>query len=252
MVSVKHKTFRFNSKAADGGDGKFTGLASVYGVMDYGGDVVMPGAFTRTLAENGNRCLVLSQHAHAKSIGDAILEDSAEGLRVSEGNLVLELEDAKQEYIRLKRGLLDGISIGYSVAPGGERYERGARLLTDVDLFEISLVTFPMNTHARVDSVKGLDGLDPLDTLRDSIAQFKRMESLLIEEKAGKVLSAANLALVKDCFGAGTTLVERLGALIAAAEGEDTEKAKAAAAAEAMEHKAALEKLSAALGALKL
>ena len=250
ISNVKYKTFQFGEvKAKDEQAGHFTGLASVYGVVDYGGDVVVAGAFTDTLTKNGNRCKILSQHMHAKTIGDAVLEDTPEGLRVAEGRLVLDLEDAKQEYIRLKEGLLDGLSIGYHVMPGGESYERGIRKLLKLELHEISLVTFPMNPHSRVDGVKGVDEADPLDVLREAVTQFKRASSL--DEKAGRMLSASNLALVKECYTAGTALVERLTALIAAAEGGD-DKAKAAAAAEANQTKAALEQLSATLGALKL
>jgi HK97 family phage prohead protease len=135
--------------------GSFTGRASVYGVVDAQGDTVMPGAFSKTLAEKGSEIVVLSQHDPSNAIGKASLQDSPEALLV-EGQLELELPSARDEYVRLKSGLVTGISIGFVTRDA--RFEQGVRQLLDLDLWEVSLVTFPACEPARVTDVKHRDG----------------------------------------------------------------------------------------------
>jgi HK97 family phage prohead protease len=224
-MEIKSFAFALESKAAKG-DGTFTGKASTYGDLDFGGDIVMPGAFADAFA-NGGRTKILKQHMHECSIGTGLLSDSPEALLI-DGELALDLFDAKQEWIRLSKGLIDGLSIGYSVLPGGERYERGVRLLTALKLHEVSLVTFPMNTHSRVTGIKG--------------ALEQRFESIMTEIKGGRVLSAANRALVQEAHDAMGAMLAQLGKLLeesapkpkdpegteADEEAEETEDEKAA------------------------
>jgi len=143
-------TARFELKAADDA-GKFTGRASVYGVVDSYSDVVMPGAFTDTIKKNNGMIRILNQHNPEDVIGKAKLVDREDGLYV-EGQLELQLQSARDAYVRLKSGLLDGLSIGY--ATEGERYVGNVRQLTAIQLFEVSLVTFPANEEARITAVK--------------------------------------------------------------------------------------------------
>src|SRR5688572_9953140 len=101
-------------KATVDADGLFRGKASTYGgPPDSYGDVILPGAFTKTIRENGGRIKVLNQHNPADVIGMATLIDKADGLWV-EGKLELELTSAKEAYIRLRNSLIDGISIGFN------------------------------------------------------------------------------------------------------------------------------------------
>jgi HK97 family phage prohead protease len=151
--------------------GRFTGRASVYGVVDSHNDVVMPGAFAKHLAEHGNTIKVLAQHNPHDVIGIAQLVDRGDALWV-EGQLELGLQSARDAYLRLKSGLIDGISIGYAVAPGGEKYAGDVRQLHEVELWEISLVTFPANVHARVTAVK-TQGAD------DLARSIKRLTSII-------------------------------------------------------------------------
>ena len=138
-------------KAAAETPGKFTGAASVYGVLDLHGDIVMPGAFAKTIAENNGRIKILSQHNPSDVIGSAILVDTAEALMV-EGQLELELQSARDAHVRLKAGLIDALSIGYESRD--DYFERGVRMMKDIKLFEVSLVTFPANEACRITAVK--------------------------------------------------------------------------------------------------
>jgi HK97 family phage prohead protease len=162
------KTFRLNLKADASAPGKFTGRASVYGVVDGGNDVVMPGAFSAFLAKNGPRIKVLSQHNPDDVIGFALLTDRPDGL-YAEGQLVLDLQSARDMYTRLQNNLIDGLSIGY--VANVVSYKGEVRQLHQIDLFEISLCTFPMNTEARVTDVK--TGAAAGD-LKSSIARFRK------------------------------------------------------------------------------
>lgn len=183
------KAFRFDVKADESKTGEFAGRASVYGVVDSYGDVVMPGAFTASLAELGGRIKVLNQHNPMDAIGIATLSDTDTAL-VAEGSLVLDLQSAKDAHTRLKHGLIDGISIGYEVKKDG--YDKGVRQLHEIKLWEISLVTFPANQFARVTDVKSA-----LERYAD-LPLVQNVLSVLPDVKAGRVLSASNRSKIAD------------------------------------------------------
>ena len=157
------RQFQFEIKSI-GEDGTFVGLASTYGNVDLGGDMVMPGAFTKTLAEKGGAFPLLMVHNTSAPIGLATLTDSAQGLMVR-GELVLEADGAKSAYALLKKGVIRGLSIGYdtvkSVMAGG------VRQLSELKLWEISLTAFPMNPEAVVSGVKSEEA--------DQVLRFRRL-----------------------------------------------------------------------------
>ena len=135
------------------------GHASVFGVVDRGGDVVLPGAYAASLkriAAAGGRVRMLWQHDPAQPIGvwEEVRED-ARGLWVK-GRLLTELEKGREAAALLAAGAIDGLSIGYRTIRA-ERGPQGRRLLAEVELWEVSLVTFPMLPAARV-AVKGAAG----------------------------------------------------------------------------------------------
>jgi hypothetical protein len=180
------KTLRIDIKADGGTPGQFSGRANAYGVLDSYNDIVVAGAFSRYLAEKGNRIKVLNQHNPEDPIGIAELVDTPTAL-LATGQLELGLQSARDAYTRLKSGLIDGISIGYAIAPGGARYENGRRLLVDLELFEISLVAFPSNDEARVTNVKATGDVTALgasiqrlrDNITSSLSPMDRMDLLV-------------------------------------------------------------------------
>lgn len=135
-------------------DGTFTGMAAVYGNKDLGGDVIDPGAFKVTLAQRGKDVPILWQHNSREPIGLGTLTDSDKGL-VIEGKLSLEVMRAKEAYALLKDRVLRGLSIGYETI--AEKLVGDTRYLKEVKLFEVSLVTFPMNEMALVSGVKSAE-----------------------------------------------------------------------------------------------
>jgi HK97 family phage prohead protease len=130
--------------------GVFTGYASLFGETDLGGDVVAPGAFRASLRTRGARGVrMLFQHDPAQPIGRWLdIAEDAKGLRVV-GKLNLDVARARELAALIRDGALDGLSIGYKTIRAA-RAPGGARKLLALDLWEISLVTFPMLPGARV------------------------------------------------------------------------------------------------------
>ncbi|MCU7917083.1 MAG: HK97 family phage prohead protease [Candidatus Thiodiazotropha sp. (ex Epidulcina cf. delphinae)] len=140
--------------------GKFTGYGSVYGVEDSYGDVVVKGAFKNSLedwASKGRLPAMLWQHRTDDPIGvyENMFEDD-DGLYV-EGQLLIHDDPlAKRAYGHLKAGSISGLSIGYNLSDSGWEYDKDKDIfiLSEIDLWEVSLVTFPANDAARVQDVK--------------------------------------------------------------------------------------------------
>jgi len=140
--------------------GRFEGYGSIFGNVDLGNDVIEAGAFTKSLRKRpADKVKLLYQHKSDMPIGvfDEIKEDE-NGLYVK-GRLALQTQAGKEAYELLKMGALDGLSIGFKTTPKNVSYEnRGQRrIIKEVDLMEVSLVTFPMNPQATVQVVKGQD-----------------------------------------------------------------------------------------------
>ena len=135
--------------------GVIKGYASLFGVVDTGGDMVMAGAFKRSLQKRGAEGVkMLWQHKAAEPIGvwTRIVED-VRGLKV-EGRLDLSVARAREALSLLRQGAIDGLSIGYRTQRASTDKQSGVRRLVEVDLWEISIVTFPMLPQARVTGVK--------------------------------------------------------------------------------------------------
>jgi len=140
------------------GQGTFEGYGSVFNNTDLGNDVILKGAFTKSIKKTGSKGIkLLYHHKTDMPIGvfDEIEEDS-KGLRVK-GRLAMKTQAGQEAYELMKMGALDGLSIGFRVSPKGQSYDAKTkrRLIKEVELMEISLVTFPMNPRAKIRSVKG-------------------------------------------------------------------------------------------------
>lgn len=143
-----------------GEHGEFSGYASVFDVVDGHGTALKHGAFTRTLSDWKQKKrlpAMLWQHKTDEPIGvyTAMRED-ATGLKV-EGRLLVDSDPlAKRAYAHLKAGSINGLSIGFHSSAKSETYDEktGATLLHDVDLIEVSLVTFPSNHNATITNVR--------------------------------------------------------------------------------------------------
>lgn len=155
--SLKSRDFHFQIKAVEK-DGFFSGYGSVFGVVDSYREIVMPGAFIASLAEReakGRKLPVLWQHRSDSPLGvyDVAKEDGT-GLYLEGRLLVEDVVQAREAHALMKAGAVTGLSIGYYVTGESWNEKDRIRSLTAVDLEETSLVTFPANDAARVESVK--------------------------------------------------------------------------------------------------
>ncbi|KIN66299.1 Phage prohead protease [Sulfitobacter noctilucicola] len=159
-------------EVVDGGT-EISGYASLFGAVDQGGDVVESGAYGASLkavAAAGRNIKMLWQHDPAQPIGvwDEVRED-AKGLFVK-GRILDSVEKGREAASLIAAGAIDGLSIGYRTVKATKN-TKGQRLLSELELWEVSLVTFPMLPSARV-AAKG-DFVHVGDILRDMAATFE-------------------------------------------------------------------------------
>ncbi len=136
-------------------DGTVEGYASLFGEIDQARDMVMRGAFADTLRLRGvNRIPMLFQHDPSEPIGVWLeLREDGRGL-YARGRLIPEVARARELLSLLRAGAVDGLSIGFRTVKGNIDPRTRVRRLVAVDLWEISIVTFPLLAGARVRAVK--------------------------------------------------------------------------------------------------
>jgi uncharacterized protein len=128
--------------------GRFSGYASVFNRLDSGGDVVMPGAFSKSLKGRRGRIRLLFQHDPKEPVGiwENMREDE-HGLFVT-GQLAAGVPRADALKRLIEQRALDGLSIGFRTVRASR--QNSSRLLHEIDLYEVSIVTFPMMEDARI------------------------------------------------------------------------------------------------------
>lgn len=175
---------------ATGDDGAVEGYGSVFGVRDNYDDVIAAGAFAESLKAHkaaGTMPAMLWQHDAGEPIGvwTEMAEDS-KGLRIK-GQLALDTTRGKEAYALLKLGALNGLSIGFMSKQWAYDRDTEVRTLTEIDLWEVSLVTFPANVKARVTNVKAA---------ADEVAAPKDAERILREAGFSKADATAFVSRV--------------------------------------------------------
>jgi HK97 family phage prohead protease len=164
--------YRFLEIKEVGEGGKFTGIASVYDVEDLGGDIIEKGAFKKTIAENPD-VVILWQHDADEVIGKGRVSESGNKVTV-EAQLDMDDVTAQKAYSKLKKGLIKGLSIGFNTIKSKweeieeEGKRRYIRRISELKLWEVSVVTFPMLPAAQVTRVKSMSDED-VATLKDQI-----------------------------------------------------------------------------------
>ncbi len=149
-------------------DGLFEGYAGLFNSEDLGRDVIMPGAFARSLRTRGaSRIKMLFQHDPAQPIGVwTELTENARGLYAT-GRLTTQVAKAREVLALMRDGAVDGLSIGFRAVKGSRDARSGVRRLTEIDLWEISIVTFPMQPDARIHNVRSAPFAGHLPTARE-------------------------------------------------------------------------------------
>lgn len=197
--ALQHKQIAFKAEKVEE-DGTFTGYGSVFGNVDSYREIVAPGAFKGSLArikEAGEVLPALWQHDPSKPIGGFnILEEDERGLKTAGFLLTDAVALAREAHALMKARVVKGLSIGYYVLGDSYDEKNNIRTLIEVDLREISVVTFPANEQAQVESVKSAVAL-MLKSGR--IPSMKDFEGLLREVGFSKTQAAfiANNGLSK-------------------------------------------------------
>jgi Escherichia/Staphylococcus phage prohead protease len=220
LMIERHDCHLAEFKLADAGQklGIFSGYGAVFGNVDAVGDVIEKGAFTDTLKEwkaRGKFPPMLLQHGGMFSGNpDALLpvgrwtqmEENAKGLKVTGELFALSTERGQYIYEGLKSGELDGLSIGFRTRrfKSGTKAGEPDRTLLDIDLREVSIVTFPANDRARITGVKTL-----------TPAEARELESLLGErgvsrEHAVRAIAAFKQWLQREAEAPGSALREEV------------------------------------------
>ncbi len=171
---MNHHDISFEIKEVSS-TGTFSGYGSVYSVLDQGDDIVMPGSFTKSLGDlstKGQMPAMLWQHRAAEPIGAyTAVKDDDSGLFV-EGQLALKTQRGAEAFELMQMKAISGLSIGYITKDADYNAKTGVRTIKAADLYEISLVTFPMNDAARVSAVKSISEIGDLTSaenyLRDA------------------------------------------------------------------------------------
>jgi len=164
---MEYKTLQFKADDVDPKGKKFAGLAST-GDLDRGKDVIIEGAFTKTLSERAGRVKLLWNHrSDLMPIGKPEKLEERNGSLYIEG-AISETSQGKDASILLADGVLTEMSIGYTTKVAELDQETGIRTIKELELFEISLVNFPMNEAARITAVKNLDVRELEHILREA------------------------------------------------------------------------------------
>lgn len=184
-------------------DGSIEGYGSVFGVRDDYDDVIAAGAFGDSLKDHksaGTMPAMLWQHSADEPIGvwTDMVEDER-GLKVK-GKLALDTVRGKEAHALLKLGALNGLSIGFVSKEWTYDRETEIRTLTGIDLWEVSLVTFPANSKARVTNVKSIEAVE---SMRDA-------EEILRERGFSKTEAVALVSRIKG-LGPGDPVKSQSG-----------------------------------------
>lgn len=190
-------------------DGTFTGYAAVFGNVDLGQDVLLPGAFKSMKLTSDGMVRIAMNHNLKQLAGKAKCTQDSRGLRV-EGQLALGVSYVRDAYELMKAGVLDGLSVGFDILEGGASYEerdgRWVREIGAAELWEFSLVPFGMNPEALVESVKAATNI------RDFEAQLR---GLGYSQREAKSLAAGGFKSLghRDGGPDSETLADEIKAL---------------------------------------
>lgn len=188
--------------------GVFAGMGSVYSVIDQGDDVVAPGAFGASLKEwsaKGRMPALLWQHNQREPIGAYTkMQETDAGLYV-EGQLCLKTQRGAEAYELMKMKAISGLSIGFITRQDSYDQKSGVRTIKQGDLMEVSLVTFPMNDDARIQTVKSIE----------LITDFKSAEAYLRESGLSKSAATAIVGRIKALVRSESDVPDMKGVLAA-------------------------------------
>jgi len=177
-------------KFADDSSGEFAGYASVFNGVDSYRDTILPGAFAKSIKNNRPPSMFVNHESYMVPVGDwiSLAEDNI-GLLVK-GVIDLNHHMGPTVYSALKRQAMDALSIGFRIPIGGtEEGDEGVRIISEIDLKEISIVNFPADDAARISVVKADVGL---------IENLKEAEKFLRDAGYSRSAATALVSRIKE------------------------------------------------------
>ncbi len=160
-IEILEKSFVFDFKTSATEEGVIEGYGAYFGNQDRVGDIIEKGAFQKSIRRNNGGDMavkMLWQHDYKQPVGIwTDLKEDSKGLYVK-GKIITSAPQGLNAYELVKGGAIDGLSIGFTATKWASNDKTGIRSLQEIELYEISLVTFPANTKAKIDSVKSLPG----------------------------------------------------------------------------------------------
>ncbi len=198
---IKHLSAPFEFKREPDSDGVFEGYASVFGIVDKGMDVVARGAFTKSLG-GGRKVKLLWQHDMKQPIGilDEVREDER-GLFVK-GRILKDVQKGAEAMALMRAGAIDGLSIGYRTIEAMHEGSGSVRKLLEVDLYEVSLVTFPMLPEAQITDIKSIKTIREFEkALRDAGFSKKEAKAIAADGFAGLTMHRDDVVDMVDTEG---------------------------------------------------
>ena len=231
-AKTEYKTVEFELEGFDDKEGTFSGYGAVFSNIDSGGDIIEPGAFTKTIAEGIGRVKILSGHNDSLlPIGiPTELREDAKGLfmsaKISDTTLGRDVKTLIHD------GVLCELSIGYD--PVVFDYdENGIRHLREVKLWEISVVTWAMNEQAVITDHKSDDAATRIEA---------EAQAIVTEIKAGRKISASRMKSLKDACMSMKAATKLLDKIISEAQGDNGKGHPPVSAHKSVERKSAPKK----------
>ena len=166
-------------KFASDEKGEFDGYASAFNSNDKVNDTILPGAFDNSLSSGRVIKMFINHNSAAIPVGDWMqLSEDNYGLS-AKGKIDLDHQDGKTLYSAMKRGAMDGLSIGFTMKDGDfEMKDDGGRIIKNAELMEISVVNFPCEGQARISAVKadlaGIASLKDCENYLRDVGGFSR------------------------------------------------------------------------------
>lgn len=211
-MKTEYKSLTFSTEEYDEEQGIFSGYGAVCGNVDSGGDIIEPGAFTKTIAEGWERVKILALHNDCTlPIGKPLeLREDSNGLFIKAK--ISDTAMGRDIKVLLKDGVLNELSIGYD--PVVFDYdESGIRHLREVKLWEVSIVTWAMNQEAVITDYK--------QARENTDRAFALVSDIASDLKAGRKISAARLKALEDASSSMKAATKALDGIIREARGGD-------------------------------
>ena len=206
-MELKYLDRPFEVKAVDE-HGIFEGFGSVFGNVDSYKEIVAPGAFTESLAgwkSAGRLPPVLWQHRSGEPIGPYLsMEEQPIGLHVKGHLLINDVQRAKEARALMQAKAVNGLSIGFVTREDSYDRVSGIRTLKKIDLWEVSIVTFPANPSAQINSVKS--SIDAIETVRDAEAYLRDTGRLSNAQAAAIISRIKSMSGQRDSGDTGDIL----------------------------------------------